>query len=307
MKILIADDTKVVQLIIERAIKKCGFTNLEIEKSNNGEEAFLKIQSWAPDLVITDWHMPVMSGLDLLKNINNSGLSNTKVGLITAEPSQKKLDEARRYGAVFIINKPCTEDEIIEKVLSVLDVSENSVKTNESETEEQSETDPEKPGNINTASLKSVLEKEFGSLLSITEVNKKPVDEFYGTFLITLYGSPSSNSIKAMSIVDKNAINLFGGLLSKRNIEEIDSFNKKTSVDSDIAKLAIEFLALHASEFFKNQSNEKNKKELKIKSKGIVSQLPEKVRNTIDNAANRKDYIIRYDERYVCFMSLTIM
>jgi len=121
MKILIVDDVYVVQLVIKKAIEKCGIADLDIQLASDGQQAFEVVQTWQPDLVITDWHMPFMTGFDLLKKIYANGMNHIKVGFITADASEKVMEQAQRFGAGFVITKPCTEDTIIAAVKGLID------------------------------------------------------------------------------------------------------------------------------------------------------------------------------------------
>ncbi len=114
MKILIIDDSRAVQLIIKRALEKGNFQDLEIKLADSGIEALEVLESWHPDLVLSDLHMPNMSGVEFLTEINKQMLK-LNVGLITTETDQSRLAHIKQCGVKFIINKPFDDADLIKK------------------------------------------------------------------------------------------------------------------------------------------------------------------------------------------------
>ncbi len=226
MKILIADDTRVVQMIIKKSIEKCGIADLEVKTASDGLEAYEVVRSWQPDLVITDWHMPVMTGIELLKKIYANGMNHIRVGFITAEPSEKNLEQAKRFGAEFVLNKPCSEEEIVGAIKKVLEKLPTKNKSSD----------------FFDNSLGSVLNAKFGGAISIEEIESKPSSEFKDTYLIALFGTPISSTIRAISVIDKRCIYLLGALINKMQISDVLDLSKKDGVDSNIAKFATDFI-----------------------------------------------------------------
>lgn len=107
MKILLVDDSKVMRGIVRRTLRQAGFDNHEVFEAANGAEALAEIEKQAPDLVLSDWNMPEMSGIELLKALRARG-SSLKLGFVTSEgtPEMRKLAEDN--GACFFVTKPFT-------------------------------------------------------------------------------------------------------------------------------------------------------------------------------------------------------
>jgi predicted permease/CheY-like chemotaxis protein len=120
LRFLIVDDSRAIQAITRRVVERCGYPKIQIETAANGELALEVLKNFSPHLIITDWHMPKMSGRELLQTIRQLNLSDAHVGLVTTEPSQSMLDEARRNGARFVINKPFKDDELIQALLDAV-------------------------------------------------------------------------------------------------------------------------------------------------------------------------------------------
>ena len=115
MKILIVDDMSTMRRIIKNALRQLGFQNLE--EAEDGQAAFSKLKQWPVDLVITDWNMPNMDGLGLLKAVRSEPtLRMLPVLMVTAQASQKCVLEAIQAGATNYIVKPFTADTLKKKI-----------------------------------------------------------------------------------------------------------------------------------------------------------------------------------------------
>ena len=116
MKLLIVDDSSSMRLIVKRTLKQAGFSGLEFCEAENGEEALRVIAEDDPDLVLCDWNMPVMNGLELLRKLREEE-NPIKFGFITTESTAEMRAIASEAGAQFLIAKPFTA-ETFEKSLS---------------------------------------------------------------------------------------------------------------------------------------------------------------------------------------------
>ena len=105
MKILIVDDSKAMRMIVARALKQANLPPYSVVEAANGLEALSVIESEAPDVVFSDWNMPEMSGIELLKKLRESK-NMTPFGFVTSESSAEVRQEALDSGARFVINKP---------------------------------------------------------------------------------------------------------------------------------------------------------------------------------------------------------
>ncbi|MFK7768391.1 MAG: response regulator [Mariniblastus sp.] len=120
MKVLIVDDSKAMRMIVKRTLKLAGFDALDFVEANDGVEAIAQIAAERPDLVFSDWNMPEMNGIELLKQLRAEG-NKIKFGFITSESSPETKKEAMDAGATFLITKPFTPESfqrVLEPVLS---------------------------------------------------------------------------------------------------------------------------------------------------------------------------------------------
>ena len=119
INILIVEDLLTTRLILRRTLKKLGFTNIVL--SENGEVALKEIEKQTFDLIISDWHMPNMDGLDFFKALSkNRKWSEIPFLLITAEKERDKVVEAVQVGIKEYLVKPVKPEILNEKIKEVV-------------------------------------------------------------------------------------------------------------------------------------------------------------------------------------------
>jgi two-component system chemotaxis response regulator CheY len=111
MQILVVDDSKAMRSIVMRAVRQAGYDHVAFVEAANGVEALKLIHAAPPALVLADWNMPEMSGIELLKALRAEG-NQIKVGFVTSESDPSMRDLAFQSGASFMITKPFTPDAI---------------------------------------------------------------------------------------------------------------------------------------------------------------------------------------------------
>lgn len=119
MKILVVDDSKAMRSIVVRTLRQAGFGGHSIEEAPDGKAALAAIETNPPDLVLSDWNMPEMAGIDLLKNLRGAG-KNMPFFFITSEGTEEFKSEAVREGAIDIITKPFTPETLQDKLGGIL-------------------------------------------------------------------------------------------------------------------------------------------------------------------------------------------
>jgi two-component system chemotaxis response regulator CheY len=109
VKILIVEDSRAMRIIIQRTLRLAGIgVGASVLEASNGAEALAAIRSEKPDLVLSDWNMPQMSGIDLLEELQRSGHRPARFGFVTTESTQEMKQRALASGASFFITKPFT-------------------------------------------------------------------------------------------------------------------------------------------------------------------------------------------------------
>ncbi len=117
MKILIVDDSKAMRMIVKRTLRQAGFGGHDVAEATNGAEALGQIQDARPDLVLCDWNMPEMNGIELLESLNRENI-RLKFGFVTSEGTAEMRQRAAEAGALFLISKPFTSDHFQEALSS---------------------------------------------------------------------------------------------------------------------------------------------------------------------------------------------
>ncbi|MAY39526.1 MULTISPECIES: response regulator [Spongiibacter] len=118
MNILVVDDSAAMRNMIIRTLRQAGFDGNEVTQAEDGAVALAAVKQSLPDLVLADWNMPNMTGIELLEAMNAEGLK-TKFGFITTEATADMRAKATAGGAKFLISKPFSV-ESFQKVLSAI-------------------------------------------------------------------------------------------------------------------------------------------------------------------------------------------
>ena len=119
MPILIVDDYKTMLRIVRNLLKRVGFEN--VDEAADGGEAFNKMKEKKYGLVISDWDMESVTGLDLLKQVRSDGnMKGTPFIMITAESKTENVIAAKEEGVSDYIVKPFNAETLKQKLTAVL-------------------------------------------------------------------------------------------------------------------------------------------------------------------------------------------
>jgi len=115
MKFLVVDDFSTMRRIVRNLLKELGYTN--VDEAEDGVVAMQKLTAGGFDFVVSDWNMPNMTGIELLKAIRaNPQLAHLPLLMITAEAKKENIIEAAQAGASGYIVKPFTAATLAEKL-----------------------------------------------------------------------------------------------------------------------------------------------------------------------------------------------
>ena len=109
MKILIVDDSKAMRMIIMRHLRQAGYGEADFFEAADGIQGLAQAAAEEPQLVLSDWNMPEMNGLEFLRELRKTG-SDVPFGFVTSESTPDMHLLARDSGAMFLIAKPFTVD-----------------------------------------------------------------------------------------------------------------------------------------------------------------------------------------------------
>lgn len=120
MKILVVDDFSTMRRIIKNLLKDLGFKN--IQEADDGSTALPMLQQGDFDFVVTDWNMPGMQGIDLLRAIRaNPNLKHIPVLMVTAEAKKEQIVAAAQAGVNGYVIKPFTAATLKEKLAKIFE------------------------------------------------------------------------------------------------------------------------------------------------------------------------------------------
>lgn len=109
MLLVLADDSSVMRRIIIRSLRQAGFGHVKVVEASDGVELIELVRVHKPDVVLSDWNMPNMSGVQALRAIRATG-SQVPFGFITSEGSEMMREQALEAGASFLVAKPFTAE-----------------------------------------------------------------------------------------------------------------------------------------------------------------------------------------------------
>ncbi|NQX45997.1 response regulator [Paenibacillus tritici] len=117
-KVLIVDDEEVLRMLIEDTLED--LENVEIHTAENGGEALLRLAADPYDLVILDYMMPVMTGIEVLSELDGELKSRTPIMMLTAKAQEMDRNRAREAGARYFMPKPFSPMELLQLVEVIL-------------------------------------------------------------------------------------------------------------------------------------------------------------------------------------------
>ncbi|MNC18064.1 Alkaline phosphatase synthesis transcriptional regulatory protein PhoP [compost metagenome] len=121
-KVLIVDDEEVLRMLIEDTLED--LENVEIHTAENGAEALVKLSEQLYDLVILDYMMPEMTGIEVLEALDKEQKNAMPIMMLTAKAQENDRSKAREAGARFFMPKPFSPMELLQIVEGILSENE---------------------------------------------------------------------------------------------------------------------------------------------------------------------------------------
>jgi len=221
-----------MQAIVRRAVMETGIDPLDIQTASSGHDALNQVQSFKPDVVLTDWHMPGMTGLQMVRTMRQMGLRDTYVGFVTTETQNDRVQEALNNGANFVLNKPFKDEELREKLGAIANkISAKPIIfkpiTLEGLTTVVRETLKEVPFRL--------VEKELTSA-DLSNEN-----------LLALYRSETTKALTAVAVLDLPAMTMMGAGALGMQPADVKPLIETESPTEDIQNQAADFLGRAAT------------------------------------------------------------
>ncbi|MBF0302576.1 MAG: response regulator [Desulfamplus sp.] len=134
--ILIVDDSMPMRSVIKKTFKAAGYSSSDFHEAGSGMEALEKLANHWIDIVITDFTMPEMNGLEMLMKMKQNDLfKNIPVVVITTEGSREKIDQFMKSGAAGYIKKPFTPEQIRDMITNILGESHDNDQSDDSDSD----------------------------------------------------------------------------------------------------------------------------------------------------------------------------
>ena len=122
IRALIVDDSSVMRKVVERSLRHAGIELQQVFEAGNGAEGLQVLKDNTVDLILSDINMPVMDGLEFVKQIGDlESARTTPVVMITTEGGEAHVMQALSHGAKGYIRKPFTPEQVKEHVVPVLE------------------------------------------------------------------------------------------------------------------------------------------------------------------------------------------
>jgi CheY-like chemotaxis protein len=283
LKFLIVDDSRAIVAIIRRAITNCGYEPVEIQTAMNGEQALDMIEAFAPDLVITDWHMPKVSGLEMVQALRQMGHHKVRVGFVTTEKTPALLAEAINNGAMFILHKPFNDAELVEVVAAaVKDIAELAL--------EKPAVQPKKADDpVPAAALQAHLQACLGNIpFRLIPQEKMVPEKLTPSNLLGLYSATARNGVYAIAVMDANAVCIVGGGSARKTPADVRAAMATGQPDVQMLIKAKEFLQSVANTL--TESAQDPAVSVSLAKESLVKNTFAKLAEVLARPNNRSDF-----------------
>jgi CheY-like chemotaxis protein len=272
-KFLIVDDSRAIQSIIKRVIESCNYPNLEIRSASDAEAAMEILEKYTPDLIITDWHMPKISGLEFCQHVCQTYNNRIPIGFITTESNMDKIESAYKSGAKFVINKPFQDADLKTYLTKFVPFSSN---------EQLSDKASEELASVMTV-LSSMLKGQAFTLEPCPELKLADYSE---NNLIGLFGENGKTPpVNALAIMEMSAVGILWALNNDQPAM-VQSFIKNGTASNDQLDEARKFM----DEFGAGMSLSNKNGPLKLARSSIVSRQFPRLEMSLKTNEGRADY-----------------
>jgi CheY-like chemotaxis protein len=291
MRVIIIDDSRAVQTIVRRAVQKTRLPDMEFEYALDGESALTIIEKWKPHLVLTDWHMPGMSGLDLLKILKMNYPDTIKVGLVTTESADHNIDEALRRGAAFVLSKPFEDKDL---VALIEDCMSGYLTESEASTEQPPvaiEVTPTELVSVTITTAEIVVHQMYRLLneqVRITPLPAETGDEIQLPSLVGLYAFEGTSQIRGLCVFDHPGMTMVGETLRGRAFPDIRKAIAAMDASHATSKEMLDLLGTEIPSMF--VSSDRRRVQV-AKSQVIRKEMPQ-LQNIMRRSPYRRDFAL---------------
>jgi CheY-like chemotaxis protein len=298
-RILIVDDSRAIQAIIRRALECEELGELDFQTANDGAEALDKVETFKPDLVLSDWHMPGVSGIELLQALRQTGHNKLAVGFVTTDRASECQAQARNNGALFVLNKPFDNQALRNAVAMGLgrsalghstSAAQEAVANQASKSQAAAPLKPQHPAIESLAQAQQALFAHLG-MRGFDLVRGDSQEPFIqkGPQLIALYGSAGRKGVYAVGLLDFPACWILGGLAAGCSPQEMQSTREAGKPSAKQVEQASRFMRAMAPLLKKRSPSD----EPMLNTARLSSQALERLASLTESNAGRTDLHLR--------------
>ncbi|MFY7863594.1 response regulator [Roseateles sp.] len=298
-RILIVDDSRAIQAIIRRVLECEELGQLDFQTANDGAEALDKVQAFKPDLVLSDWHMPGVSGIELLQALRQTGHNDVAVGFVTTDRATECQAQARSNGALFVLNKPFDNQALRDAVAlglgrstlnnASLGLGSSKPKPMPASTRSQTQA-PDHPAIESLAQAQQALFAHLGMRgFDLIRADSRESFVQKSPQLIALYGSAGRKGVYAVGLLDFPACWMLGGLAAGCSQQEMQSTREAGKPSARQIEQATRFMRAMGP-FLKKRSPSD---EPSLNTARLSSQPLDRLASLTENNAGRTDLHLR--------------
>ncbi|NVK36626.1 MAG: response regulator [Gammaproteobacteria bacterium] len=306
MKCLIVDDSLAMQCIIKRSLAKAGYNDNDFRMAIDGVQALEVIDSWMPEVVITDWHMPKMTGIELIQEIQSRKM-DVKIGMLTTETDSRLIKQAQEAGALFVLHKPF-EDRELKHALTTLfkDVPID----NAANFKKQKAKTKASEGKLQTLQLPTI--GKLNALLKNLSISHLMVERSHSLalnyenlpYVIAIFSERNKNAARAMCILDIHSAAIFSGASGQDGAVQVAHIIESKNLEQKHLDAIQKIMAGCASLFYDPIS----KGPLEAKSVHLISKPSERLEKLGETAKHKRlDLVVESDllgEGQMIFMAV---
>lgn len=278
-KFLLVDDSRAIQSIIRRALESCEYENLEVRIAGDGETAMEILNDFKPDMIITDWHMPKMSGLEFCQQVRQVHGEEILIGFVTTESSQEKIIQAHHNGASFVIIKPFTDTDLCATVLKHLP---------------KERTHNDKKIIIDVEKCKEILAKYFvNQPFNLIQSEPITLPDLTDNNLIGLYGfNGKPHPVVAIAIMDMKSVGMLWGAAEQKNIQIVKNQISSNEFKEDQVACAQDFMRKISTIVNMPEGNDP----IGLSRSNVLSRSFPKLQTVLEANSGRSDFKIEVPE-----------
>lgn len=292
LRFLVVDDSRAIQAIVKRAIANCGYSPLEVQTAQDGEQALDLIEQFKPDLVITDWHMPKVSGLEMVQALRQMGHDNIRVGFVTTERTPSMLEEAISNGALFILHKPFNDAELAAVVHNaVKDLVQQITAAMNPRNAGAAQAPDDGDAPLSHSDMQLLLVNHLGNVpFRLIPNEKLTLDKLTANNLLGLYTAAGHKGVYAVGIMDSNAVCMVGGGAARMQPLQVRTHMASGSPDQVMLDKASDFL--RGASVCLQQSALPVKLDVTLSKVSVVQNTFAKLAEIVAQDGQRSDYRI---------------